>query len=115
MNFVFHTSFSFYCSELKKSDSRYPNQFSNISLLTLLSQQTFKKKLKALKELSRELRLRIAETEERPKAIASMLQSLNLTSGFLVSMKNLPDAKEIYTEKDFEDIEKKFAEVKVGA
>lgn len=56
----------------------------------------------------------MAETEERPKAITSMLQSLNLTSGFLDSMRKLPDAKEIYTEKDFTDIEKKFDETKVG-
>jgi len=73
---------------------------------------TFKKKLKELKELSKELRLRMKETEERPKAIASMLQSLNLTSGFLVSMKKLPDAKEIYAEKDFTDIEKVYTETK---
>lgn len=70
--------------------------------------------MKALKELSTELRLRMAETEERPKAITSMLQSLNLTSGFLDTMRNLPDAKEIYTDKDFSDIEKKFDETKVG-
>jgi len=75
-------------------------------------EETFKKKLKALKELSTELRLRMAETEERPKAITSMLQSLNLTSSFLDSMGKLPDAKEIYTDKDFSDIEKKFDETK---
>ena len=56
----------------------------------------------------------MAETEERPKAITSMLQSLNLTSSFLDSMRKLPDAKEIYTDKDFSDIEKKFDETKVG-
>ena len=76
--------------------------------------QTFKKKLKALKEISKDLRLRMTETEERPKAIASILQSLNLTSTFLVSMKNLPDSKEIYTEKDFKDIEKLFEGTKVS-
>jgi len=64
-------------------------------------------------ELSKDLRLRMLEVEERPKAIASIMQSLNLTKGFIESMKKLPDAKEIYTEKDFKDVEKVYTETKV--
>lgn len=75
-------------------------------------EETLKKKLSELMDLSKDLRLRITEVEERPKAIASMLQSLNLSSSFIESMKKLPDAKEIYTEKDFKDIEKIYTETK---
>ena len=64
-------------------------------------------------ELSKDLRLRMEEVEERPKAIASIQQSLNLTTGFIESMKKLPDASEIYAEKDFKDIEKVYTETKV--
>lgn len=63
--------------------------------------------------MSRDLRMRIEESEERPKAIASMLQSLNLSSMFVDSMKKLPDAKEIYSEKDFTDMDKIYNESKV--
>lgn len=76
------------------------------------TEEVLKKKLNELKELSTDLRLRIKEVEERPKAIASILQSLNLTSTFVDSMKNLPDAKEIYSEKDFTEIEKIYTTTK---
>ena len=64
--------------------------------------------------MSHELQFRLAESEERPRAIASILQSLNITSVFTDSLKELPDSKEIYTEKDLKDLEKIRLETRVG-
>jgi len=67
---------------------------------------TLKKKLKALKEAMKELNARITEAIERPKAIEAMLQSLNMSNLFSTAMLSVPDAKEIYSEKDLKDLEK---------
>lgn len=63
-------------------------------------------KLKTLKEAARDIQFRKDESVERPKAIASLLQSLNLTSVFFDSIKSIPDSKEIYSEKDIKDMKK---------
>jgi len=73
---------------------------------------TLKKKLKALKEAMKEIHGRMAEAKERPKAINAMLQSLNLSSIFATAMLGVPDASEIYSEKDTKDLEKLMADTK---
>jgi len=75
-------------------------------------EDTLKKKLKLIKDSTKELNNRIIEAEERPKAIAGMLQTLNLSSLFSESMLSMPDAKEIYTDKDLKDLSKIFGETK---
>jgi len=67
---------------------------------------TLKKKLKGLKEAVKEINARISEAKERPKAIEAMLQSLNMSNLFSTAMLAVPDAKEIYSEKDLKDLEK---------
>ena len=59
------------------------------------------------------MQLRITESEQRPKAIQSMLESLNISNVFMDSIKNMPDAKEIYTDKDIKDLEKIYSDSKV--
>jgi len=73
---------------------------------------TLKKKLKMLKESTRELTARMYEASERPKAISGMLQSLNMSTMFTESMLSMPDAKEIYTDKDIKDLNKVLSETK---
>jgi len=75
-------------------------------------EETLKKKLKLIKDSTKELKNRIREAEERPKAIAGMLQTLNLSTIFSESMLTMPDAKEIYTDKDRKDLSKILGETK---
>lgn len=75
--------------------------------------QVLKKKLKEIKEGVSDLRFKISENSDRPKAIASMLQSFNISNMFIDSIAKMPDSSEIYTEKDVKDIKKIFAETKV--
>ena len=42
-----------------------------------------------------------------------MLESLNISNVFMDSIKNMPDAKEIYTDKDIKDLEKIYNDSKV--
>lgn len=42
-----------------------------------------------------------------------MLESLNLSNVFMDSIKKMPDAKEIYTDKDIKDLEKIYSDSKV--
>jgi len=73
---------------------------------------TLKKKLKSLKESMKEINTRITEATERPKAIADMLQSLNLSSMFSTAMLAVPDSSDIYSEKDVKDLEKVMSDTK---
>ncbi|XP_065055878.1 hypoxia up-regulated protein 1-like [Rhopilema esculentum] len=71
----------------------------------------YKSKLKELEKATEDLRFRISEDEIRPKAIAELLSSLNLTNVFKKQFKAMPEAYEIYTEKDLKDLEKVSTEV----
>lgn len=75
-------------------------------------EKVLKKKLKEIKEGVSDLRFKISENSDRPKAIASMLQSFNISNMFIDSIAKMPDSSEIYTEKDVKDIKKIFAETK---
>ena len=70
--------------------------------------------MKELEKATEDLRFRISEDEIRPKAIAELLSSLNLTNVFKKQFKAMPEAYEIYTEKDIKDLEKVSTEVSVS-
>lgn len=74
--------------------------------------EIYKGKLKELEKVTDDLRYRISEQENRPKAIAELLSSLNLTNVFRKQLTNMPGASEIYSEKDAKDLDKVFNEVK---
>lgn len=68
-------------------------------------------KLKELEKVTDELRFRISESENRPKAIAELQSSLNLTNVFKKQLRNMPESSEIYSEKDLKDLDKVSSEV----
>ena len=63
-------------------------------------------KLQQLKKQSLDLRVRLREHKERPKALEMLRNSLNLSRTFLVQINNITDKDEIYTAKDLEDLDK---------
>merc|ERR1712062_186540 len=65
-----------------------------------------------LREAMKEIKARLAEATERPKAINAMLQSLNLSTMFSTAMLAVPDSKDIYSEKDIKDLEKVITDTK---
>ena len=70
--------------------------------------------MKELEKVTDELRFRISEHENRPKAIAELQSSLNLTNVFKKQLRNMPESSEIYSEKDLKDLEKVSNEVAVS-
>jgi len=75
-------------------------------------EETLKGKLKDLKEVTKDMTLKLNEAIERPKALSALLSSLNITEVFFDSMTKMPHADEIYTEKDIKDLKKVHQEVK---
>merc|ERR1719494_1169999 len=75
-------------------------------------EETLKSKLKDLKEVTKDMTLKLNEAIERPKALSALLSSLNITEVFFDSMQKMPHADEIYTEKDIKDLKKVHQEVK---
>ena len=61
--------------------------------------------MKGLKDATDDLRFRIAELQNRPKAIAELLNSLNLSTVFLKQVEKMPEASEIYTDRDLKDLQ----------
>ena len=59
-----------------------------------------------LKKQSSDLRFRLREHKERPKALEMIRNSLNLSRTFLVQINNITDKDEIYTAKDLEELGK---------
>lgn len=68
--------------------------------------QVYDAKLQQLKKQSLDLRFRLREHKERPKALEMLKNSLNLSRTFLVQINNITDKDEIYTSKDLEDLGK---------
>ncbi len=64
--------------------------------------------------MTNEIRFRISEFNNRPKAIKELLGSLNLTEVFQKQLKLMPQSSEIYSEKDIKDLEKVTNEVTVS-
>merc|ERR1719494_367423 len=75
-------------------------------------EETLKSKLKDLKDVTKDMTLKLNEAIERPKALSALLSSLNITEVFFDSMKKMPHADEIYTERDIKDLKKVHQEVK---
>lgn len=63
-------------------------------------------RLQQLKKQSLDLRVRLREHKERPKALEMLRNSLNLSRTFLVQINNITDKDEIYTAKDLEELGK---------
>lgn len=80
----------------------------------LFCTQVYKSKLKDLEKVTDDLRFRIAEYENRPKAISELLGSLNLTNIFQKQLTSMREAAEIYSEKDLSDLSKVSNEVSVS-
>ena len=70
------------------------------------SHQVYEARLQKLKKQSLDLRFRLREYTERPKAIEMLRNSLNLSRTFLVQINNITDKDEIYTAKDLEELGK---------
>lgn len=66
----------------------------------------YETKLQKLKKQSYDLRFRLKEHKERPKALEMLKNSLNLSRTFLVQINNITDKDEIYTAKDLEEVGK---------
>ncbi|EDO35204.1 predicted protein [Nematostella vectensis] len=66
----------------------------------------YNEKLNGLKKISADFRRRMKEHKTRPKALAALNQSLNLSSTFLKQVKNMMEKDEIYTGKDLEELDK---------
>jgi len=75
-------------------------------------EETLKSKFKDLKDVTKEMTLKLNEAVERPKALEALLSSLNITEVFFDSMAKMPYADEIYTEKDIKDLKTVHQEVK---
>lgn len=75
--------------------------------------QIYTEKLNALKKISEDFRRRLKEHEYRPKAVAALLQSLNLSTTFFRQVQNMTERDEIYTARDLQDIDKTNNETKV--
>ncbi|XP_025101931.1 LOW QUALITY PROTEIN: hypoxia up-regulated protein 1-like [Pomacea canaliculata] len=69
--------------------------------------EAFINKLKDLKELMKNINLRVYEKEERPKALEALKQHLNSTRFFLQTVKNMSSTEEsIFTEVELKTLEK---------
>ena len=68
--------------------------------------QVYDGRLQQLKKQSLDLRVRLREHKERPKALEMLRNSLNLSRTFLVQINNITDKDEIYTAKDLEELGK---------
>ncbi len=67
--------------------------------------QTYKSKLKELKRVSRALFKRVKEAEARPKLLAKLAGSFNISQDFLARMKNLTSEVQIFTEVEITTLE----------
>ena len=72
---------------------------------TILLSQVFKDKLRELKKVSRALFKRLKEAVERPKLVATLRGSINISHDFVARMKNLSEAVQIFTEVEINTLE----------
>lgn len=78
--------------------------------------QAFINKLKDLKELMKNINLRVYEKEERPKALEALKQHLNSTRFFLQTVKNMSSTEEsIFTEVELKTLEKLVSDTEVSS
>ena len=77
--------------------------------------EIFEEKLESLKKKTDEVYGKHWEHNERPEAIKALHGLINGTEGFLASVKNItqdPEKKDVFTEKEIEDLEKAISETK---
>ena len=80
--------------------------FLNSCFFFAFFDQVYDGRLQQLKKQSLDLRVRLREHRERPKALEMLRNSLNLSRTFLVQINNITDKDEIYTAKDLEELGK---------
>lgn len=73
----------------------------------------YKDKLRELKRVSRAVFKRVSEAVKRPKLLASLVSSLNVSNDFLARMKNLTDDVQIFTKVEITTLEELIIETKV--
>ena len=64
--------------------------------------------------MSRALFKRVSEAKKRPKLLANLASSLNISHDFLGRMKNLTSEVKIFSEVEITSLEKLIGEVEVG-
>ena len=100
LGFAVHENFSNWKEFVKKVREFIEFAFS------AFFDQVYDGKLQQLKKQSLDLRVRLREHKERPKALEMLRNSLNLSRTFLVQITNITDKDEIYTAKDLEELGK---------
>ncbi|XP_070201995.1 hypoxia up-regulated protein 1-like isoform X2 [Littorina saxatilis] len=69
--------------------------------------EVYIEKLKELKELMKNVNLRVFEREERPKALAALKQHINHTTVFLETVRNMTDEEDpIFTKVELDTMDK---------
>lgn len=67
-----------------------------------------------MKRASRSLFKRVEEAEKRPKLIAQLVESINISLNFVAGMRNLTGDMQIFTDVEMTSLEKLVNESKVG-
>ena len=70
--------------------------------------------MRELKRASRSLFKRVEEAEKRPKLIAQLVESINISLNFVAGMRNLTGDMQIFTDVEMTSLEKLVNESKVG-
>ena len=76
--------------------------------------QVYKEKLRGLKKARRSLLKRVEEAEKRPKLIDRLVESINISFGFAVKMRNVTEDMQIFTEVEISTLEMLANETLVG-
>ncbi len=74
----------------------------------------YKDRLRSLKRVSRSLVRRVTEAAKRPKLVAALTGSLNLSRQFLSQMKNLSAEVQVFSEVEMTTLETLVNETEVG-
>ena len=92
------------------------NGWQDIEMRAQSFPQVFISKLKDLQELMKNIKMRVYEKEERPKALDALKQHLNSTTVFLETVRNMTDIEDpIFTEVELTTLEKLINETKVSS
>ena len=75
---------------------------------------TYKQRLRELKRTVRPIFRRLTEAQRRPKLIAELKDSLNLSHDFIVKIRNLTDELQIFTEVEMSKLENVTDDTEVG-
>ena len=81
---------------------------------TCFCSQVYKEKLRELKRARRSLRKRVEEAEKRPKLINHLKESINISVGFVLQMRNISSDLNIFTEVEINTLETLVNESMVG-